>query len=169
MTDETTKPDVSKQQRLMTQKFLEKSTVFLHLDPRHPGVEVPMHFQHQSHLLLQIGHHLPIPIPDLEISETGVQATLTFQQVPHRCEIPWEAVFAIHDEHGNQLAWPQNMPPEFQIHHRVVITGPPAAAPPGPSLRDRFKAIEGGKAEMPGISTPGTPANHLSIVKEEED
>lgn len=170
MTDENVKENILKQQRLMTLKFLEKSDVFLHLDPRHPGVDVPMHLQHQPHLILQVGYHMPVPITDLEINETGVYGTLSFQQVPHRCSIPWEAIFAIHDERDNQLAWPQNMPSEFQIQHAVIIKGPPPPDPqPKPSLRDRFKAIEGGKSEVSSTPAPEVPANHLTVVKEEEE
>ena len=63
-------------------KLLEHGSVFMHLDPRRPGVIVPLHFRTQSQLVLQIGLNFPIPIRDLEIDAEGVRCTLSFNRQP---------------------------------------------------------------------------------------
>ena len=37
----------------------------------------------EPHLVLQYGHDLPIPIPDLEVDDYGVRATLSFSRTAH--------------------------------------------------------------------------------------
>jgi hypothetical protein len=69
-------------------------TVLLYLDPRLDNVLVPEAFSKQSLLVLQIGYNMAIPIPDLELQEKGVLATLTFNRRPFQCFVPWEALQA---------------------------------------------------------------------------
>ena len=58
--------------------LLREGWTSLHLDARRAGVVVPPHLRSEGHLVLQYGHDLPIPIPDLEIDDYGVRATLSF-------------------------------------------------------------------------------------------
>ena len=48
--------------------LLERSSVYVHLDPRQPPVVVPPWFKKQPQLVLQIGLNMPVPIPDLEVT-----------------------------------------------------------------------------------------------------
>jgi len=51
--------------------LLSEGWVSLHLDARHPGVVVPAPFSSQTHLVLQYGRSMPVPIPDLEVTAAG--------------------------------------------------------------------------------------------------
>jgi stringent starvation protein B len=64
----------SKQQAFLA--LLREGWTSLHLDARRPGVIVPQQLRGEPHLVLQYGHDLPIPIPDLEVDDYGVRATL---------------------------------------------------------------------------------------------
>src|SRR5436190_597227 len=57
----------SKQQAFLA--LLREGWTSLHLDARRPGVVVPPPLRGEPHLVLQYGHDLPIPIPDLEVDE----------------------------------------------------------------------------------------------------
>src|SRR5256885_8262358 len=80
--------------------LLHEGWTSLHLDARRPGVIVPSHLKGEAHLVLQYGHDLPIPIPDLTIDELGVSATLSFARTPHFTAVPWSAVYVVASDDG---------------------------------------------------------------------
>jgi stringent starvation protein B len=92
--------------------LLERTSVFVHLDPRRPGVIVPPGFMKQPQLVLQIGLNMAIAIPDLDVNEEGISCTLSFNKRPHFCSLPWSAVYALIGEQGGGMVWPEDVPPE---------------------------------------------------------
>jgi stringent starvation protein B len=105
----------------------------IHLDARHPGVVVPAMFASQAHLVLQYGRNMPIPIADLEVTEAGVSATLSFSRVPHRTYVPWSAVYAVSCTNGCGVLYREDIPED------VAVATPTAAGmvelPPRPRPR----------------------------------
>ena len=93
--------------------LLVRGSVFVHLDPRHTMVRVPDHLRKQPQLVLQVGLDMPIAIPDLRVTSEGVNATLSFQRTPFTCWIPWASVFALLDERGKGVLWPEDLPAEI--------------------------------------------------------
>lgn len=100
--------------REVAEALLERGSVFVHLDPRHEGVSIPAWLRKQPQVVLQVGLAMPIPIPDLEVDEDGVRATLSFNRSPHWCVVPWEAVFALVGEDGRGRVFLESMPPEIR-------------------------------------------------------
>jgi stringent starvation protein B len=120
-------------------ELLERTSVFVHLDPRRPSVLVPPEFTKQPQLVLQIGLNMAIQIPDLDVNDEGISCTLSFNRRPHFCLLPWSAIYALIGEQGGGMVWPEDVPPE------VVSQRQPGAAkkdtrPSRPNLR----AIEQG-------------------------
>jgi stringent starvation protein B len=93
-------------------QLLDGTSCFIHLDPRKPGVVVPPQFRAQTQLVLQVGRNMAIPIPDLAVDDEGIRGTLSFNQTPFRCSIPWSAVYALVDEESRGMVWPEDEPPE---------------------------------------------------------
>jgi hypothetical protein len=93
--------------------LLTQGSVFLHLDPRPEGVQVPGWLKGQPQVVLQVGLHMPVPIPDLRVDERGVFATLSFNRQPFPCVVPWESVYAVVGDDGRGMVWPEDMPPEI--------------------------------------------------------
>jgi stringent starvation protein B len=87
----------------------------LHLDARFPGVVVPAPFSSQAHLVLQYGRNMPIPITDLEITEAGVSATLSFSRVSHRTYVPWSAVYAVSCTNGCGVLYREDIPEDVAL------------------------------------------------------
>jgi stringent starvation protein B len=114
--------------RDVTRALLLRGSVFVHLDPRVDGVQVPGSFRQQSQLVLQVGLDLPVPIPDLRIDEEGVHATLSFARSPFTCFVPWEAVFAIADSEGKGMVFADSLPEE--IAREISSQPPEEVAPP---------------------------------------
>jgi stringent starvation protein B len=106
--------------------LLERSTVFVHLDPRLDTVRVPPRFKRQPQLVLQIGFNMPIPIPDLDLNDDGVTCTLSFKATPHFCSVPWPAVFALIGDDGRGMVWPDDVPREVAAHVQMEAPKPRA-------------------------------------------
>ncbi len=135
--------------------LLAQGSVFVHLDPRAPGVIVPPWYRTEPQLVLQVGLHMPVPIPDLRVDEEGVYGTLSFNRSPFTCRVNWDAVFAIAGEDGRGMVWPESMPQEIseEIEREAGRSEPPALPEERPSLRVLPPA-------------PGAPSEEASVVQE---
>jgi stringent starvation protein B len=133
--------------REVVSRLLGDGPILVHLDARRPGVAVPDGLASDPRLVLRFGHGLTPAIADLDIGDDALSGTLSFGGIPHRCVLPWSAVYAVVSE-GDQrgMVWPDDVPPE-------AMTGPdegggdadepPAAAPPKRSGRaTHLKLVE---------------------------
>lgn len=116
--------------------LLEQASVFIHLDPRKDGVQVPVGFKKQAQLVLQIGLNMVVKIPDLEVDDDGISCTLSFNRRPHYCHMPWASIYALVDESGRGMVWPDDVPPEVVAQQREGAKKSTAAA------RPRLRAVE---------------------------
>jgi stringent starvation protein B len=92
--------------------LLERSSVFIHLDPRREDVRVPAWFKKQPQLVLQVGLNMAVRIPDLDVGDDAVSCTLSFSRTPFFCYMPWSSVFALVSDDGKGMLWPNDIPPE---------------------------------------------------------
>jgi stringent starvation protein B len=135
--------------------LLERTSVFVHLDPRRPGVIVPQGFLKQPQLVLQIGLNMAIAIPDLNVGDEGISCTLSFNKRPHFCSLPWSSIYALIGEQGGGMVWPEDVPPEVVSQQRAAAKK--EAKPRKPGLRAINGA--GGNAARengPASSRPGS-------------
>lgn len=154
------------------ESLLVQGDVLLQLDPRVEGVSVPRRYRDQPILVLRIGLEMPIPIPDLEINDVGITATLSFDRTPHAVIVPWQGVFGMVTEHGQGLLWTADVPFEILDQMLQASTDEGAgkddqpAAPPAPE-RPRLVALDGGldggKPLPPPDRVNGPPT--LRVVK----
>ena len=107
----------SKQQAFLA--LLKRGWTSLHLDARQPEVVVPESFLDKPHLVLQYGYDLPILIPDLEVDDQGVRATLSFSRTAHLTVVPWTAVYVISCIDGSELRYREDIPED------ILIADPP--------------------------------------------
>ena len=106
--------------------LLLRGSVFIHLDPRADGVLVPPHLAAQPHLVLQIGLDLAVPIPDLRVDGEGIYGTLSFNRSPFTVTVPWGSVFALADDQGRAMVWPDSLPEELRAEvEREMGVRPP--------------------------------------------
>ncbi len=106
---------MSQMKYMWMQKLLESAWVSVFLDPRINGVDLPEYLKQETHIVLQYGHQMPIPIRDLLVNEAGIFATLTFHQAPFETFVPWDAVFAITDGDERMQVWPRDIPPDLEL------------------------------------------------------
>ncbi|HXU83192.1 MAG TPA: ClpXP protease specificity-enhancing factor SspB [Polyangia bacterium] len=105
---------------------MREGWVSLHLDARRSGVVVPPSFSSEPHLVLQYGRNMPIPIPDLEVTDDGVTATLSFSRAPHRTHVPWSSVYVVACTDGRGILYYEDVPQEVSL---MPPPGPSAARP----------------------------------------
>src|SRR6266481_798123 len=74
----------SKKQTLL--QYLQRGVAMVHLDARRPGVVVPPQYARDAHLRLNLSYRYSIP--DLEVFDDRIQATLSFGGRPFRCILP---------------------------------------------------------------------------------
>jgi stringent starvation protein B len=113
----------------------------LHLDARSPGVVVPAPFSSHAHLVLQYGRNMPIPIADLEVTDAGVSATLSFSRIPHRTYVPWSAVYAVTCTNGCGVLYRDDIPTDVALATPtdagvVALPAGRRARKPGYALRE---------------------------------
>jgi|SRR5450432_1074330 len=101
--------------------LLREGWTSLHLDARRSGVIVPAHLRGEAHLVLQYGHDLPISIPDLEVDDYGVRATLSFSRLPQLTVVPWSAVYVVACDDGRGVLYQEDVPEDVSI----VASRPP--------------------------------------------
>jgi len=117
---------------------------------------VPEHLKNEAHLVLQYGHDLPIPIPDLQIDEHGVSATLSFARIPWSTVIPWSAVYVVTSGERGGVLYKEDVPGDVS-----VLAGSANEAPAGgEATRPEAPILPGavGRAARPGgESQPSAP------------
>lgn len=118
--------------------LLERSSVYIHLDPRPTSVAVPTWFKSKPQLVLQIGLNMPVPIPDLRLDDSGITCTLSFNRSPFFCVVPWGSVFAMVGDDGRGMVWPDDVPAEVarQAQGQVVGEGAQKEAPKSAGARE---------------------------------
>lgn len=63
---------------------------------RNAKTELPTDLQENSPVcVLEYGLNMPTPIPDLEVTDDGIKATLSFNQTPTPTFVPWSEVVGI--------------------------------------------------------------------------
>ena len=147
--DDASAPD----KRKTLEALLARGPVLVHVDARRADVSVPPRFRADPSLVLRFGYNLSPAIVDLAIDEECISGTLTFGGNPHRCILPWTAVYAAMVE-GEQrgTVWPEDVPED-------VLTGggeAPAATSATPVPTETPAEKSGPRARR---------ATHLKLVE----
>jgi stringent starvation protein B len=157
--------------------LLERSSVYIHLDPRQTAVVVPPWFKKQPQLVLQVGLNMPVPIADLRLDDDGMSCTLSFSRTPFFCVVPWSSVFAMMGDDNRGMVWPDDVPVEVARQAQGRASESPARKEPpkvGPAREPKAEAAakpkrarkrpsltavpDGEEAPLPASAKPSKPA-----------
>jgi len=132
-------------------------TVFLHLDARKDGVQVPDHLKDRAQLILRVGYSLTPPI-NINVDDAGITCTLSFNRSLFSCVLPWNAIFGMVGDDGRAMLWPDDIPPE------VAKMVPPQSGPSPLAPKPVGGKKPGGPRRVPRAKeapaeggTPGAP------------
>src|SRR5450432_2984158 len=123
--------------------LLREGWTSLHLDARRSGVIVPAHLRGEAHLVLQYGHDLPISIPDLEVDDYGVRATLSFSRMPQLTVVPWSAIYVVACDDCRGVLYQEDVPEDVSI----VAARPPSDRAPTSSSLQGSEGSEGSEGD----------------------
>lgn len=113
---------------------LEAGQTKIHLDARHPGVEVPADYAQDYSLTLNLSWRFSKS--EMKIDDDGVTATLHFARRPFRCVIPWSAIWGMLPTGTDALhVWTLDLPPELGGAKQPGQQPLPAAKPQAPKLQ----------------------------------
>jgi stringent starvation protein B len=94
-------------------QLLSEGDAMVCLDARHPEVDVPN--THKDNPALSLVFNLNFRRP-FDVQETGIFATLAFGGRPHKCVIPFEAVWAIHEPESKKgQVWEASFPKDLKL------------------------------------------------------
>jgi stringent starvation protein B len=148
-------------------QFLQRGVTMVHLDARKPGVVVPPQYATEAHLRLNLSYRYKIP--DLEVDDRRVQATLSFGGRPFQCHLPWESIFGITSHGGDGQVWPEDLPGEvIKTLGTAREAGPePVRKPALASVRWDPEDADPAPAARPSAAPAGAerPRPHLRLVR----
>ena len=94
-------------------QLLSEGDAMVCLDARHSEVDVPN--THKDNPVLSLVFNLNFRRP-FDVEETGIFATLAFGGRPHKCVIPFEAVWAIHEPESKKgQVWEESFPKDLKL------------------------------------------------------
>jgi len=94
-------------------QLLSEGDAMVCLDARHPEVDVPN--THKDNPALSLVFNLNFR-QAFDVQETGIFATLAFGGRPHKCVIPFEAVWAIHEPESKKgQVWETSFPKDLKL------------------------------------------------------
>ena len=90
------------------ERLLCHGGVLVMVDPAVAGLVLPPQLAERERVVLDydIDPSLPVLIPDLEATDEGIRATLSFSREPHATFVPWAAVLVMMPK--RQPVAPQN-------------------------------------------------------------
>ena len=137
----------SKKQTLL--QYLQRGVTMVHLDARRPGVIVPPQYAGDPHLRLNLSYRYSIP--DFEIDDRRIQATLSFSGASFQCVLPWESIFGITSHAGDGQVWPEDLPTEVM----QTLGRPERPAQPRAAERPVLMTVprDARPADRPGAGT----------------
>jgi stringent starvation protein B len=143
--------------------FLERGVTMVHLDARKEGVIVPPQYAQEPHLRLNLSYKYNIP--DFDMSDRRIQATLSFSGSPFRCLLPWSSIFGITSHAGEGQVWPEDLPGE--VMEGIATRRDPKA--PAASTKPSLSCVDGDgedNASAEGDEAKSDrPRPHLRLVR----
>ena len=140
-------------------QLLSEGDAMVCLDARHPEVDVPN--THKDNPALSLVFNLNFRRP-FDVQETGIFATLAFGGRPHKCVIPFEAVWAIHEPNSKKgQVWEASFPKDLKL--QVGADVKEASVESEPELMNVESQSKVSKKRQTGRSRKDR--SHLRVIK----
>ena len=140
-------------------QLLSEGDAMICLDARHSEVDVPN--THKDNPALSLVFNLNFRRP-FDVQETGIFATLAFGGKPHKCVVPFEAVWAIHEPESKKgQVWEESFPKDLKL--QVGANVQEASLESKPSLMD--VKIQSGVSKKGQSSRSKKDRSHLRVIK----
>ena len=140
-------------------QLLSEGDAMVCLDARHSEVDVPN--THKDNPALSLVFNLNFRRP-FDVEETGIFATLAFGGRPHKCVIPFEAVWAIHEPESKKgQVWEASFPKDLKLQSGANVKEASLKSEP-PLMKVEVQS----KISKKGQSTRSKKdRSHLRVIK----
>jgi len=140
-------------------QLLSEGDAMVCLDARHSEVDVPN--THKDNPALSLVFNLNFRRP-FDVQETGIFATLAFGGRPHKCVIPFEAVWAIHEPESKKgQVWEGSFPKDLKLQAGANVKEASLESEP-PLMKVELQS----KISKKGQSTRSKKdRSHLRVIK----
>ena len=140
-------------------QLLSEGDAMVCLDARHSEVDVPN--THKDNPALSLVFNLNFRRP-FDVEETGIFATLAIGGRPHKCVIPFEAVWAIHEPESKKgQVWEASFPKDLKLQVGAnVKEASLESEPPLMKVEVQSKISKKGQS-----SRSKKDRNHLRVIK----
>lgn len=136
------------------ESFLERGDVLLHINPKvKEEIKLPPILDEAYNVVLCLGYNTPHPIPDLTLTDNGVEATLTANNEQFFCLIPWTSIYYMGVVGELGQGWPSDAPLALFHHWHLRLAAPPE------EIRETL--------ENEGVSTVYEDGDSLLLPKKE--
>jgi len=148
------RPGDSDAKRALLEASLQKGRTLVYLDARRPGVRVPETLRGDGRLTLALSWRFRDA--DMLLNERGVAATLRFEGLPFRCELPWACVWGMLPAGAEQpVIWPGALPQELGGPKQAAEAAPAPVEP----ARPRLCVVPSDADAAEGDDPPAAPAD----------
>jgi stringent starvation protein B len=135
--------------------LLEEGDAMVCLDARHEAVDVPASHKNNSSLNLVFNLSFRHPI---EITEEGIFASLAFNGRPHKCALPFDAVWAIYDPNmKNGQVWEESIPEDMDLADQILEKKPKKSQTKLKAVKPSEKPTDEPKSAQAGEPQPKKP------------
>lgn len=122
--------------RAHLERLLEAGTVMVFIDSRLESVQVPEHHKGSAQLPLNLDY--AFQIPDFQIFDDRIEASLSFNRKRQFCVLPFEAIYAIRSDVAGEVAFfLEDVPADLSaaqhtepVEHFSMTSGDTKTAPP---------------------------------------
>lgn len=138
--------------------LLEEGDAMVCLDARNPDVDVPKGHKNDPSLNLILNLNFRRPI---DIQKESIFVTLLFQGRPHKCVVPFDAIWAIYDPTLKKgQVWEESLPKDINLEQQLANKGKLKPKRQMPTVK------QGGKKDVPDEGhRPKRDRSHLRVVK----
>ncbi len=150
--------DIKKEKYDFLHLLLGQGDAMVCLDARNSMVDVPK--SHKNNPILNLIFNLNFRRP-IEIDEEGIYATLSFAGRPHKCIIPFEAIWAIYEPSTQKgQVWEESVPQDIDLIEHLQKTKQTTQTTPK-AAQTSPKTTESSGAS----NKPKRDRSHLRVIK----
>ena len=140
--------------------LLSEGYAMVCLDARAEGVDVPK--THKTNPKLSLVFNLNFKRP-IDVTTEGVVATLSFSGRPHRCVLPFTAVWAIYEPHTQKgQIWEESLPKDANLLEQILQEQSPEKPAKSAAMKTTKKP---GRYKSSDESAAKKDRSHLRVIK----
>jgi len=153
----TEKLFLNRQKMDLFSEWISEEDIYVQLDAKEGDVCVPE--SHKSDPMLTLKMSTAFNFTP-EVDENGIKVNLKFDSGYFQCSIPWERVWGLRTESGQQKIWKEDIPKEVAIKMAKEVF-----SNLGSKLLAKAKPSKEKEAEKETEAKPKHKASHLKRIK----